>query len=227
MNLARAASAVVVAGAALGLAAPSYADDAGTAKPLADPNALGTYTFEGEDGESATWIVTPCVQDSLHCVNVAETGNEMRRPWNANAYWAVGSWTIFVDQPDAILCNDGGSEPGRNTYSWNADSLEGNVSIFNGAGACGSEPSVLNIPFALTKTGEPVRFPEAEPYVVDIPEPYTPPAAAEAPASDAMPAESDPALVATPEVFPSDTQPLTEAEVAEPGFNAGGGGGRR
>lgn len=220
MNLTKAASAVVVAGAALGLAAPAQADDNGTALPLADPNALGTYTFEGESGESATWIVTPCAQDSLHCVNVAETGNSKRRPWNANAYWVVGSWTLFVEQPDAILCNDGSTAPGRNTYSWNADSLDGNVSLFNGSGACGSEPSVLNIPFVLTKTGEPTRFPEvpvAEPYIVDIPEPYTPPAAAEAP----MPAESDPAIVATPNIIPSNTQPLTEAEVAEPGFNSG------
>ena len=62
-----------------------------------------------------------------------------------------------------------------------------------------------------------------EPYVVDIPPPYEPPAAAEAPA--AMPAEGDPAIVATPNVIPNESQPLTEAIVAEPGFNASGGGG--
>ena len=45
-----------------------------------------------------------------------------------------------------------------------------------------------------------------------------------------MPAESDPALVATPNPIPNESEPLTEAEVAEPGFNAepgGGGGGAR
>ena len=192
MKMTKAAAAVVAAGVTLAVSAPAQADNNGTAKPLADPNALGTYTLEGESGESATWLVTPCVEDSLHCVNVAETGNPLRAPWNANAYWAVGSWTIFVDQADAILCQDGGAAPGRNTYSWNADSLEGNISIFNGAGACGSEPSVLNIPFALTKTGEPLRFPDApvpEPYTVDIPEPYTPPPA-EADADEA-PAAAD------------------------------------
>jgi hypothetical protein len=51
--------------------------------------------------------------------------------------------------------------------------------------------------------------------------------------AEAMPVESDPAIVATPPAvqFPNDQ--LTEAEVAEPGFNAtpggggGGGGGHR
>lgn len=216
---------VTLGGLALGLAAPALADDAGTTVK-ADPNALGTYTFESEAGESATWTVTPCAEDTLHCVNVAETGSDKRAPWNANAYWTVGSWILFVEQPDAILCNDGTSVPGRNNYSWDATDLNGYASIFS-SGACDAEAQSLAIPFTLTKTGEAPRMPDApiydEPYVVDIPPPYVPPAegpaAAEAPAAGPMPAESDPAIVATPNVIPNESQPLTEAIVAEPGFN--------
>ena len=221
MKLTHAATAVIVAGVALGSAAPALAENAdNTVK--ADPNALGSYTMES-DSDSGTWTVTPCVEDTLHCVHVAETGNPKRAPWSSNAYWTVGSWILFVDQPDAILCNDGSSAPGRNTYSWDATTLEGSVSIFNGAGACGSEPSSLSIPFALSKTGGPVRLPDApiynEPYVVDIPPPYEPPAAAEAPVAAPMPAESSPAIVATPSQLPNESDPLTEAIVAEPGYN--------
>lgn len=225
-----AATAVVAAGVALGLAAPATAEE--PSGPLADPNALGTYTYESDAGESATWTVTPCAQDSLHCVNVAETGNSKRAPWNANAYWTVGSWILFVEQPDAVLCNDGSAEPGRNNYSWNATDLSGFASILS-PGACGGDAASIAVPFDLTKTGEPLRIPDApmyvEPYIVDIPEPYVPPAAESAPAP--MPAESDPALVATPNEIPNESDPLTEAIVAEPGFNAaspgGGGEGRR
>ena len=160
---------------------------------------------------------------------MAETGNAKRAPWNANAYWTVGSWILFVEQSDAILCNDGSSAPGRNNYSWDATNLNGYASIFS-SGACDVEPQSLAIPFALTKTGgAPPRMPDApiysEPYIVDIPPPYVPPAAAEAPGSASMPAEapmpseSDAAIVATPNPIPNESQPLTEAIVAEPGFN--------
>lgn len=225
MKSSHAAVAAVLSGLAIGAAAPALADEA--AQPLADPNALGTYTFEAADGEVATWTVTPCAEDSLHCVHVDSTGNRQRGPWNANAYWTVGSWILFVEQPDAILCNDGGTAPGNNNYSWDATSLNGYASIFNGGGACGSEPSGLAIPFTLTKTGGPARMPDApiysEPYVVEVPPPYVPESQAAAPGG-AMPAESDAAIVATPNAIPNESQPLTEAEVAEPGFNAHPGG---
>lgn len=228
MKLTQTAGTAALAAIALGLAAPAAAEEA--PQPKADPNALGTYTFESEAGESATWTVTPCAEDSLHCVNVAETGNSKRAPWNANAYWTVGSWILFVEQPDAILCNDGSSQAGRNNYSWNATDLNGYASIFS-AGACDAEAQSLAIPFTLSKTGGPIRMPDApiysEPYVVDIPDPYVPPPA-EAAQSAPMPAESDPAIVASPNPIANESQPLTEAIVAEPGFNAAGGGeGRR
>lgn len=60
MNLTRLLVAAAVLGGGIGLAASAYA---------ADPNALGTYTFEAEDGESGTWTVTPCSDpDDNHCV---------------------------------------------------------------------------------------------------------------------------------------------------------------
>ena len=72
---------------------------------------------------------------------------------------------------------------------------------------------------------EPARvMPEpAEPAPVPNRESYIPPAEA------SMPVETNPAIVATPNPIPNESEPLTEAIVAEPGFNAdsGGGGARR
>jgi hypothetical protein len=222
MHLTRMAMSSVLAagGLGLGLVAPANA---------ADVNAVGSYTFEANDGESATWTVTPCEDDIDQCVHVAETGNSKRAPWSANAYWSVGSWILFVDQPDAILCSDGTTVPGRNTYSWDAASRSGYISIFS-SGACGNGPESIAIPFTLTKAGSgPVQYPTApvqdQPYVL-APEDVGSAPAGPAPAGP-MPVESDPNIVATPQVLAPPPDQLTEADVAQPGFNAGGPNGHR
>ena len=206
-RVAAAASACIIGG--LTLAVPA----------CADPNPLGSYTFEAEDGESATWTLTPCADPADNCVQVAETGNSKRAPWSSTAYVTVGSWVMFVNQPDAILCGDGSSVPGVNNYSWGASTLSGYASI-NTGGACGKAPESLAVPFRLTPTGSPVVYPNAPIYDAPLASP-----AAEAPVNSPaapaapMPAESDPALVATPEIIAPAPFELTEAEVALPGFN--------
>jgi hypothetical protein len=195
-----------------------------TAPPAAaEPDVMGAYTFEAEDGESATWTMAPCAGNNPGCVRVSETGNSKRAPWSAEAHLSVGSWIMFAAQPDAILCKDGSAVPGVNTYSWDATTLSGSASILS-KGACGTEPASISIPFALTKTGAgPVQYPNAP---VDV-EPLAPipPAAAAVPMAPPppgpLPAEAPPAEVATPPVVAPPAGQLTEAEVAEPGFNAG------
>jgi hypothetical protein len=215
MNLTRlaATSVLVLGGAGLAVAGPA----------AAAPGALGGYTFEGEDGESATWTLTACADGGDNCVQVAETGNSKRAPWTGTAFVTVGSWIMFVNQPDAILCDDGSSVPGVNNYSWNNDNLSGYASI-NTVGACGKGAESLAIPFQLTRTGDAILYPDAPIYDAPPASPAAepPPAAPEgAPAPAApMPAESDAAIVATPEIIAPPPLELTEAEVASPGFNA-------
>ena len=209
LNRMAVASCLIIGGAGVTLAGPASAD----------PNPLGGYTFEAEDGESATWTLTPCADPADNCVQVAETGNSKRAPWSATAYVTVGSWVLFVNQPDAILCGDGSSVPGVNNYSWGASTLSGYASI-NTAGACGNAPESLAIPFRLTPTGSPVQYPNAPIYDAPlIPPAAEPPVAAGTAPAAPMPAESDPALVATPEIIAPAPFELTEAEVALPGFN--------
>ena len=164
--------ALVVGGAAL--ATPAAADQ----------SAVGTYSFEAENGETATWNVTACPGDAPGCVRVFESGNPKHASWNGEARYSVGSWFMFVQQSDAILCEDGSSVPGRSTYSWDNATLAGNVSVFTG-GACGAEPRTVAIPFRLAKTGA-VPAPAAPaPQSVPLPEPVPRP-----PSAALLPAES-------------------------------------
>lgn len=214
MNLTRLLVAAVFVGGSVGLAVPANA---------ADPNALGTYTFEAEDGETATWTVTPCADpDDNHCVFVQSSGSGKRAPWAANAFWTVGSWILFVKQPDAVLCGGGGGASGVNNYSWDATQRTGYMSINTADGDCGSGPESIAVPFTLTKTGSgPVVAPTGPIYTQpdgSAPAPAGAPAAAP---GSAMPAERDPSIVATPAQIPNYSDPLTSAIVAEPGFNSG------
>lgn len=215
-------------GAAAGLMLGGVAGIPATLAPAAaaDPDVMGTYTLEAKDGESATWTVMPCAGNNPGCIRVSETGNSERAPWSADAHLSVGSWIMFVPQPDAIRCEDGTPVAGVNTYSWNASTLTGSASILS-RGACGTEPASISIPFTLTKTGSgPVQYPTApidvEPLVVTppaAPAPQLSPPVAPPPAGP-LPAESPVGDVATPAIVPAPAGQLTEAEVAEPGFNA-------
>ncbi|MGI9125800.1 MAG: hypothetical protein ACR2JM_13770 [Mycobacterium sp.] len=219
MNLTPVAVVAALAAAGFGLAAPAGA---------ADANTLGTYTFEADGGESSQWALTPCAVDTDNCVHIASSGSDKRAPWSADAYLTVGSWILFIGQPDAAQCGNGTTVSGVNNYSWDASSLSGYMSI-NDVNCGGEKPESIATPFTLTKTGSPPVMPtgpiSVEPYIVDIPPPYVPPAGAPAPAP--MPAEADPALVATPPVVAPNPYELTEAEVASPGFNAVPGGEKR
>lgn len=170
MKLATAVSAwgaLVVSGSVL--ASPAIA------APPATLTTVGTYTFDAEDGETATWTLTACPGDPPGCVRVFESGNPKRASWNGEAHYSVGSWILFVQQSDAILCEDGTTVPGRNTYSWNNVTLSGNVSILT-RGACGKEPGNLSIPFTLAKTG-PAPMPDSAPASPAAAPPETPPPA--------------------------------------------------
>lgn len=125
--------------AAVGFAAPAHADD-----------FSGTYDLNFGADNVATWTITPCGGEPfIPCVQVAQTGGKMQ-PWNGEADLSVGKWTMVVDRPDAIGCADGKTFPALTTYSWDAVTLSGWVSVYNN-GVCGGEPRTLSAPFTLTK----------------------------------------------------------------------------
>ncbi|AQT78704.1 hypothetical protein B1R94_04740 [Mycolicibacterium litorale] len=130
---------------------------AGTAH-AADPNAVGSYDFN-VGTLSTTWTATPCINDDDHCIHVSAGSLNGQAPWAADAFWSVGSWILFADQPDAITCDDGTKHPGRMSYSWDAATLKGWASIYNN-GVCGTKPYTMAAPFTLTKLG-PAEMPNA------------------------------------------------------------------
>ena len=186
--------AVAAALAAGGMSWPSPA--------AADADAFGTYSFTAEDGENATWVLTPCADSAPGCVRVAETGNAKRAPWSGDAHWSVGSLILVVEQPDAILCQDGGSVPGMNTYSWDGTSLVGSASILS-KGACGAKSASLSIPFKLSRLG-----------AAEAPVPAGPPAAVQGP--PAPPGRAPPATSPPPQVTPAPPPQVTPAIPAPP-----------
>jgi hypothetical protein len=182
MTLIRIVAAAAVAAAGVASAAPAAADS----------EVFGTYAFAAEDGENATWTLTPCADDAPGCVRVSETGNSKRIPWSGDAHWSVGSLILFVQQPDAILCEDGTSAPGKNTYSWDGSSLAGSASLLTN-GACGTEAASLSIPFTLTRLGAAAAQRPAPPAAVP---PAAVPPAAVAPAAPSAPQDAAPAPAA-------------------------------
>ena len=160
------------------------------ATAAADSDVFGTYAFAAEDGENATWTLTPCADNAPGCVRVSETGNSKRAPWSGDAHWSVGSLILVVQQPDAILCQDGPPAPGMNTYSWEGSSLSGSASIITN-GACGTKSASLSIPFKLSRIGAAeAQVPAGPPAAAQGP---PPPSAGVAPATPPPPQETAPA----------------------------------
>ncbi|MGV0835998.1 hypothetical protein [Mycolicibacterium thermoresistibile] len=182
--------------AAVGLAAPAGAD-----------GFTGTYEFATED-ESATWTVVPCGHESpAPCAYVMQSGGDME-PWSADAYLYIGYWTLRVERPDAIVCDNGETFPARTTYSWDAVTNEGWVSARD-EGVCGDEPHSVAAPFTLTRVGAAEVAPDA-------------PAEPAPPADPAGPAPTDLAEPAPPADLAEPAPPANLAEPAPPADPAPG-----
>jgi hypothetical protein len=140
------ATVVVAVLATVGFAGPASADD-----------ISGTYSMVLAGGDPVTWTIRQCVDDPaqqpfIPCVRVAETGGKFA-PWEGEAHLSVGYWTMFVQRPDAISCDDGSTLPSKVAYSWNAVTLSGWLAFYFPGGCGGAPAKSLAAPFTLTKTG--------------------------------------------------------------------------
>jgi hypothetical protein len=117
MNLAAGlAAATIVAGAAVGFAAPARAD-----------GFSGTYIPNGP-GMNSTWVVTSCGPD---CARIADSSG-----WTADAHPWDGFWRFVVDLPDGTKCNNDGVLPGTVTFKVDALRNEGTSLTTNPATGC-------------------------------------------------------------------------------------------
>ncbi|WP_163800829.1 hypothetical protein [Mycolicibacterium sediminis] len=118
----------------------------------ADDNLYGQYTLDVR-GASYDWTMSPCADADpngfIPCVRVSQSGGDLQ-PWAADAALSVGSWTLRVNRLDAIGCEDGSTHPGETTYSWDAVTGKGNVSVYN-PGVCGGDPQTIGAYFDLIR----------------------------------------------------------------------------
>jgi hypothetical protein len=110
------AAAVVLAGAAIGFASPSQADD-----------FSGTFIPNGP-GMNSTWVVTPCGQD---CARIADSSG-----WSADAHSWDGLWRFVVDLPGGTKCNNDGVLPGTVTFKVDASRQQGTSLTTNPSSDC-------------------------------------------------------------------------------------------
>ena len=148
------AASLAAASIAVGFASPASAD--------ATDDVVGTFSMN-MGGTPSTWTVTPCDPDPANqpfipCAHVADSGGTFK-PWQADAHFSVGFWTMAAERSDAIQCDDGSTLPAKVNYWWNPVSLQGQLGFFF-PGGCGDAPAgSLFTPFVLTRTGGPAPAP--------------------------------------------------------------------
>jgi hypothetical protein len=120
---------VIAAGlAAGGLASPAAADD-----------GSGTYTFNWVNGGETQHLGVPSC--GVMCPHVSDARNSRHAPWESDAYALNGYWTLFVQRPDMITCDDGTTFAAHAAYYWD---VAGNGLVeTNNAGECGQPPGPL------------------------------------------------------------------------------------
>jgi hypothetical protein len=110
------AAVAVLAGSAVGFAAPAQAED-----------FSGTFIPNGP-GMSSTWVVTSCGPD---CARVSDSSG-----WTADARPWGDVWRFVVDLANGTKCNNDGVLPGTVTFKVDAPRHEGTFLTTNPAVGC-------------------------------------------------------------------------------------------
>jgi hypothetical protein len=93
-----------------------------------------------------TWTVsTTCFLDDCHGTVTSSDG------WTASAEQRSGRWWIAYYRPDGIVCGDGTLVETRESFGFDAESLQGTDMMEGPSGACNRNlPIVVKRPFTLT-----------------------------------------------------------------------------
>lgn len=96
-----------------------------------------------------TWtIASTCFIDDCTGTVTSSDG------WSAEAAQRTGRWWIEYDRPDGILCADGSFVQTRESFGFDALTLQGTDTMQGPSGACNRNlPIVIKRPLTLTKTG--------------------------------------------------------------------------
>ena len=151
--------AVVLAGAALGTAGPSSADQV----------IEGIYTFNAEGSPSAEWTIYPicvptvgdlreplelpvaCKLKIVSATPGAYTFELANLNFGGDARLTGGQWAFTTPKDGGFQCADGSTAPTVDTYVFDDATLTGTHTSLNNA-VCGAAPGMTKTPFTLTFT---------------------------------------------------------------------------
>jgi hypothetical protein len=145
-----------VVGLGVALAAPANAAESlnGTYTAYTD-GGLGTrndvsygWNYPYPDVTQTLTFTTTCFLDDCHGTVSSSDG------WTANAEQRNGRWWIEYYRPDGILCADGSFVDTRQSFGFDAVTLQGTDMMQGPSGACNRNlPIVIKRPFTMTRAG--------------------------------------------------------------------------
>lgn len=152
--------AVMLAGAALGTAGPSSADQV----------MEGNYTFNAPGLPAATWTIYPicvptvgdlreplelpvaCTLKVVSATPGKQTFELTNLNWGGDAKLTGGVWALTTNKAEGFQCPDGTTAPTVDTYKFDDVTLTGTHTSLHNA-ACGSPAGMTKTPFTLAFAG--------------------------------------------------------------------------
>jgi len=112
---------------------------------------LGLYRFHGANGDTSTWVITPCGAGCM-AIGVADNSNFAGR-FNGKAKFEDGLWRMTVDVPRAVRCElNQHLFPGRLEFYFDTAALTGTSVAVQTTPNCGRPAMARMAPVTFTLT---------------------------------------------------------------------------
>lgn len=108
------------------------------------------------DFHTWTWAVSHCIPAAADCAHISAIPMPVAKAfeYTGEAHLADGRYTLTVDVPDGLRCDNiyyGPVIPTRDIYSWDAVTLQGTLSSSFAAGCGGAPSGTFTYPFSLVR----------------------------------------------------------------------------
>ncbi|WNG84929.1 hypothetical protein C6A86_015550 [Mycobacterium sp. ITM-2016-00316] len=108
------------------------------------------------DFHTWTWAVSHCIPAAADCAHISAIPMPVAKAfeYTGEAHLADGRYTLTVDVPDGLRCDNiyyGPVIPTRDIYSWDAVTLQGTLSSSFAAGCGGTPSGTFTYPFSLVR----------------------------------------------------------------------------
>jgi hypothetical protein len=145
---------VLIARAAVCLAAAIVASVAPSPVAAATPYGNFTLNIDGRfDFHNWIWMVSKCDGQCL-LISARAEPNAKAYPYSGRAEFADGRYTLAVDDPFGLRCDNvyyGPTIPTHDVYTWDAVTLVGSMQSAFDTGCDGAPAGVLDYPFTLSR----------------------------------------------------------------------------